>query len=181
MGGEEWRDLLSEYFNELDDHVVSVIHNGKVGDSCFAATMLTCAAIDSLGRLVAPHELRKHAGQRFKYILQEYFPAPYGREKDALWNVRNDLMHNALNVACFLAATQDPDAHYGHLDLVSGTEYLFIDTGAFFEDLVAAIESIKACLADPVDGQRAAGHLEEAYTPWEGPTTAPPLVMLRQV
>ena len=181
MGGEDLPELLRDYFKELDEHIVGRIRDGKVGDSCFAAVMFICAAIDSLGCLIAPSKVRHKPGPRFRYVVKEFFPSGYHQRQKRLWALRNDLMHNALNVACFLAATQEADVPRKHLAFVPDTPYLFVDTSVFHRDLCAAIEGVQSFLQNASEAKMALNRLERVYTDaWEAPVTLPPLVRFRQ-
>lgn len=174
--------LIDKYFSELDDHIVSRIRDGKVGDSCFAAVMFMFAAVDSLGRLMAPSHIEGSVHSRFTYVLQNYFPPAYFDEEDRLWRLRNDLMHNALNVATFLAAISSVDASYQHLELVPNTDYLFLNTCTFQGDLCRAIDQVKGQLRQAETALEAASRLEEASIPgFREPPTPPAVVWFRQL
>ena len=140
---QELPDVIEKYFAELEEHILSRIHDGKVGDSCFAAVMFVFATVDSLGRLMAPSSIEGCAHKRFLYCLEQYFPRQYLEKEEELWGLRNALFHNALNVATFLAAAQEIDVDYQHLEVVYSTSYLFLDTAQLHEDLCAAVMAVR--------------------------------------
>jgi hypothetical protein len=186
MSETELPEELRQYFGELDEHIVRRIRDGKVGDSCFAAVMFICAAIDSLGCLVAPCGIRHNVHQRFTFVLREYFPGAYLAREREVWKLRNSLMHNALNVATFLSATAR--AGYQHLQPVGSTGFLFFDTGRFHQDLCAGVEGVKLTLLREAELAREARlRLEFSDFPaWQGspdeaPPTPPPLYWFRQI
>lgn len=128
------------YINVIRTYVIEPLERvDGLGKSCFAATMLVFAAIDGLGALVHGDS---HPGsrQRFEEFLG-WLGEKYKDNAEGLWRLRNDLMHSAMNVACFMSSV--PEEKGWHLVKLT-EEYLFVHTGQLIEDFKRALD----CLED---------------------------------
>src|ERR1043166_1190341 len=99
-----------EYLKVIRQHVIQPLEATALGESCFAAAMLIFAAVDGLGKLTHPDD-RAKAGERFKSFLPR-LGAQYTRHARRLWELRNQLDHSAINVACFMSKTQDAEGEH---------------------------------------------------------------------
>ena len=164
-----------EYLEVVRQHVIHPLETSGVAESCFAAALLVFGAMDGLGRLTHPNDTAR-PGERFKFFLQR-MGSSYVALEDELWNLRNSLTHNAMNVACFMSKTDDACGE--HLELDSG--FVFVHTGRLLQDFKSAIDKLEADLRDdPVLLQCTESRLiwDSIYPPgWRGGevrTTPPP-------
>lgn len=126
-----------EYIRVIREHVIRPLSDTPVGESCYAAVLMICGAIDGLGRLTHP-DGNARAGERFKAFLYR-LGQEYTTHADALWDLRNALAHNALNVACFLSKTDD--ARGEHLETYKGN--IFVHTRRLVEDFERAVDRLE--------------------------------------
>ncbi len=169
--------LTSEYIAAVREHVIQALEGAPVADHCFAAAMLIFAGIDGLGRLVHPNSAAG-AGERFKGFLP-WLGGDYQRRERQLWDLRNSLDHNAINVACYLSKTED--ARGEHLEVDSG--HLFVHSVRLLADFRAAVDALEAELErDAALFGQTESKLERAYLDlpgWRNPnvqSTPPPIV-----
>ncbi|HET6883181.1 MAG TPA: hypothetical protein VFI31_23630 [Pirellulales bacterium] len=171
----------TEYFDAFQQHVNAPLETGTVGDHCFAAALLVFGAIDGLGRLIHPQRTAG-AGIRFKDFLPRLGPK-YIEHADRIWDLRNSLAHNAINVAAFLSKAEDAALH--HLEVDRGQ--IFVSTPQLVADFKDAFEALKDgierdCeLADRIDRRLFYAHLSDAY--WrrmDVKTTEPPPISFVQ-
>jgi hypothetical protein len=64
----------------------------------------------------------------------------YATLENELWNLRNSLAHNIINVACFMSKTED--ARGEHLE--RDGNYLFVHTRRLLEDFVTAVGKLES-------------------------------------
>lgn len=126
-----------EYLRVVREHVIRPLDTTGVADSCFAAAILIFAAIDGLGKLTHPNSKASH-GDGFKSFLPRLGES-YGNCSKELWQLRNSLAHNAMNVACFMSKTED--ARGEHLEEYQG--YVFVHTGSLLDDFRSAVDSLE--------------------------------------
>ncbi|MDY6950234.1 MAG: hypothetical protein SWE60_01870 [Thermodesulfobacteriota bacterium] len=169
--GKEWQhgeDMMSiadstkvkAYFHEIDDHVVRVVRDTSVSDSCFATLFLIFAAVDGLGKLTHP-DARALPGTRFKFFISK-LGDKYERQKDTLWGLRKNLFHNALNVNAFLSMTALGREH--HLEEVDAPSKIYINTSVLFEDFCRILESEKQRIENDISSlSQASERLEWCY------------------
>jgi len=169
--------VTSEYIAAIRQHVIQPLEGSPVADHCFAAAMLIFAGIDGLGRLVHPNPAAG-VGERFKGFLPR-LSSDYQRRERELWDLRNSLDHNAINVACYMSKTED--ARGDHLEVDNG--HLFVHTVRLLADFRAAVDALEAELRrDAALFRQTESRLERAYLVlpgWRDPnvqTTPPPIV-----
>jgi hypothetical protein len=116
----------SEYFAVIRRHVILPLDNSSVANHCFAAAMLIFAGIDGLGRLIHPNA-SAGPGERFRAFLPR-LGGDYRLRQNELWDLRNALDHNAINVACYMSRTED--ARGQHLEIITGI-FSYIPSGCW--------------------------------------------------
>ena len=116
------------------------LQTGGVAEHCFAAAMLGFAAIDGLGRLLHS-DPNASVAVRFKWFL-EWLGPKYVARQDQLWDLRNSLDHNGINVFCFMSQTADAESE--HLEYWDG--HLFVHTRQLTRDLRAALSAVETRL-----------------------------------
>lgn len=132
--------LTREYLCVIRDHILAPLETTEVAGHCFASAMLAFAAIDGLGKLLHP-DPKAEVGTRFKWFIAKLGEG-YAVRTDHLWELRNSLDHNGLNVACFMSQTADAESE--HLEYWNGC--LFVHTRELTRDLRVAIEAVEADL-----------------------------------
>src|SRR3972149_4381703 len=142
----EEHEKVSEYFDLIDGHVLSPIENTDVRQSCLASLMLLFSAKDGWGRLLPPQS-NAGVGERFKAFLPRLGPGYVGRE-EALWDLRNSVMHNGLNTASFMSHVETGEQH--HLEVVPPENLLYVSTSVLLKDFRVTFERLKQeILQDP--------------------------------
>lgn len=144
-----------EYLRVIRQHVIYPLEMTPVTDSCFASAMLIFGSIDGLGNLIHI-DPNAGAGDRFKHFLNR-LGKDYAKLEDELWQLRNSLAHNAMNVACFMSKTDD--ARGEHLERDHG--YVFVHTGLLIKDFKSTLDELEADFRKDFDLlQRAESRLE---------------------
>ena len=166
-----------EYIAAIREHVVQPLENTRISDHCFATAMLIFAGIDGLGRLVHPNP-DAGAGERFKGFLPR-LGIEYQMRENEIWDLRNSLDHNAINVACYMSKTED--ARGEHLEVDNG--HLFLHIVRLLADFRTSLNTLEAELQRDVKlFERTELRLEWACLDlpgWRGQnvqTTPPPIV-----
>lgn len=132
--------LTTMYFEEIDRHVIRPLESTSVKDHCFASALLIFGAMDGTGFLV--HEKPNPGNRERLRAFLNFMDSKYEQNEFLLWNLRNDLVHTAMNVAAFMSRADC--ARDEHLQpYVGGT---LVHTGVLFEDFRNAIEKIKVQL-----------------------------------
>src|SRR5665648_589258 len=93
-------EKVDAYFGIIEEYVIKPVETGEVGNHCVAALVLIFAAIDGLARLTncVPNA---NVGKRFKEFIGT-LGDKYKARADELYELRNALMHNALNAGTFI-------------------------------------------------------------------------------
>jgi hypothetical protein len=97
--------------------------------------MMIFGGIDGLGKLLHPDANAK-VNVRFRYFLSEWMCGPYYERQKLIWELRNNLDHNAIATLTFLSRL--PDSVHEHLKTSNGT--LFVNTKQFLTDFNAALQ-----------------------------------------
>jgi hypothetical protein len=174
----EDEEKVEAYFEVIESHVINFILAACLNASCIATLLLVFASVDSLGKLIHPNPDAK-PGERFKFVISK-FGKTYDEKKQKIWNLRNFIAHNALNVAVFLSMTQVGEEH--HLEDVSAPGKIYINTKTFFNDFLSLFNLEKSrIMTDPTALAQAASRLiwhhdDDKYA-LSYPTTPPPPIM----
>ena len=134
---------VREYFNLIKTHVVRPLADTELSNSCYATLLMLCGCIDGLGKLIHPRR-NAGAGERFKYFVSRMGPK-YDAMKKELWDLRNELAHNALNVVAYLSHV--PETSSVHLQKSSSGTQFFVNTQQFFDDFVTAFKQLERDLS----------------------------------
>ncbi len=178
--GTDAPEKTEAYFRIIDEHIIAPIANTDLKKSCVATIMLIFAAMDGLGKLIHESDTAG-AANRFKTFLPR-MGSNYAANADALWELRNSLMHNALNTASFMSSTYMADmAEQHHLDMTRSDGLIFVSTTLLLKDFRSAKSRLQEELRqDPDLLERAASRLEwleeDPQEIWNFPTTPPPPV-----
>ena len=134
---------ITDFFDLLNRRTIEAIESSDIKESCTATLLLLCAAVDSLSKLTCDDNqyaaFLNHRGNkvRFQHFLQDVMGGDYGRLKDQLYDLRNDIVHTGINTQVVLSKHQNDQ----HLEEVDG--YLWVNTGRFVDDLKQIIQRIK--------------------------------------
>src|SRR5665647_464116 len=114
---------VADFFDLLHDRAIRPIESSDIKESCTASLLLMFAVIDSLSKITCTSEeyvqFMKGTGNkvRFKNFLGNVMGDHYGYYKDQLYNLRNDIVHTAINTKVILSK----DLNGYHLEAVSYT------------------------------------------------------------
>jgi hypothetical protein len=169
------KDKVDAYLQAIKEYIIAPIRDGGVGQHCVASLLLIFAAVDGLARLTDSDAGAK-VGDRFKKFIGD-LGSGYGDKAAELYELRNALAHNALNAGTFISQAALGAEH--HLCDVGGPSGLYVNTGVFFKDFVAAFTRLEGRFgAEPGFLAAAADRLEvydNSYvTKVKFPTTKPP-------
>ncbi len=168
---------IEAYFVIIDEHIIEPITDTDLRKSCIATIMLLFAAMEGLGKLIHPSGTAG-PGQRFRAFLAR-MGKNYDEHAGALWDLRNSLMHNALNTASFMSSTHMDEQE--HLRMRCPDGLIFVSTILLLKNFCSAKDRLQEELHQNPDLlERAANRLEwleEDPRDWPRfPTTPPPPV-----
>ena len=116
----------------------------KIKDSCTTTLLLIFAVIDSLSKITCTDaeyiqfKQRKGGNKvRFTSFLETLMGSSYGKLKDRLYDLRNDIVHTGINAKVILSKAEP---RY-HLQEVDGE--LWINTNQFMNDLKETVKQIR--------------------------------------
>jgi hypothetical protein len=173
---------IEDFVNLLHRRTIETIDNSDVKESCTATLLLIFAAIDSLSKVTCDDAQytaffnRRGNRERFEHYLQDILDGGYGRWKEQLYALRNDIVHTGINTKVVL--TKRPADH--HLEEVDG--YLWVNTTKFLCDFKQTVCQIKADIeANGQYGRNATKRLADLniievdadVTPSPGPDESP--------
>jgi hypothetical protein len=133
----------TNFFDLLNRRTIEAIENTDIKESCTATLLLLFAAVDSLSKLTCDDKqytafLDKTGNRgRFRHFLEDVMGGDYGGLNDALYDLRNDIVHTGINTKVVL--TKRPADH--HLEEIEG--YLWVNSAKFLDDLNETIRRIK--------------------------------------
>ena len=168
---------FAQYVASIEEHVIEPLQKRSgVGESCFASLMLIFACCDGLGRLLHEDEAAR-PGTRFMSFMRWLGPA-YEERQRRLWDLRNELDHNALNVGAFVSKAELSETY--HLRECGITETILVNTPLLLQDFRTALARvIDAVSEDERLAEQVESRLEERIVDEsdfrEVPTTPAPL------
>lgn len=153
-------DKINTYFVIIDKRIITPIKETDIKKSCTATLVLLFAAVDSLGKLTCPEKDYESSRRRFKFFLKR-MGRDYEKNSDALWRMRNSLVHNAVNLESYMFATSKGDFRYEHLSTRGPNGFIYINTTTFFCDFCKAIRELMEQIYNDMELlKRAANRLE---------------------
>jgi hypothetical protein len=135
-------EKVDEYFKVIDDRIIDPIQNTDVKKSCTATLALLFAAIDGLGKLTCQDKDYEIPNKRFKSFLK-IIGKNYKENSETLWDIRNGLVHNGVNLESYMFATSVSDFAFEHLSTRGPNGFLYIDTTKFFYDFCKAKRQLR--------------------------------------
>jgi hypothetical protein len=174
--------LVSQYLSLIEQHVIDPLQQSALAESCYATLLMVFGCIDGLGKLIHARD-DAGAGARFKYFIARLGPE-YDACTDHLWELRNSVAHNALNVAAYLSNV--PSTSDVHLKTSSSGTQFVVNTRCLLDDFVKAFNVLKNELDRDSDfAKLAESRLTYGEIPatefQHYPTTAPPPVQFVQI
>ena len=138
-------EKINKFISLLKERTINPIDNTDIKESCTATLLLIFAAIDSLGKITCddkdykPLKNKNWKGnnKRFTDFLENVMGNEYLKFKDAIYDLRNDIVHTGINTKVIFSKSQHDNKH---LQKVNG--YLWINTRQFLDDFKKAIEQI---------------------------------------
>jgi hypothetical protein len=154
---------IADFLGLLEKRTIDAIDgNIKIKESCTATLLLIFAVIDSLSKITCTDaeyiQFRHKKGNkvRFTNFLGNLLGRSYGKFKDQLYDLRNDIVHTGINAKVVLSK----DKHAYHLQEVDGE--LWINTSQFLEDLKGTVKQIRQNIeAQGTYYQNAANRLQD--------------------
>jgi hypothetical protein len=175
---DDGKARIDAYLDLVEARVFRALASDAVQQSCSTTLLLVFAAIDALGKLTHPNP-KAPPGERFRHFL-ESLGARYEERSDELWNLRNALVHNLINIESYLSSVELEG--WTHLESVGPEELLYVNTRTASCDLRQAFGALKIRLATSAGAaELAASRLEwlegEVQTVGGGiaPTPPPPV------
>ena len=174
----EEKSKIDEYLNVIQGRIVEPIQNSDIDRYCTATLLLLFAAIDGLGKLI--HDDDKAPPSKRIGVFLDYMGDNYRTCKKELLNLRNSLVHNAINVASFMS--NDEIGSDKHLTTIGSTDFFYVNTKTMYQDFIRAFERLgEEFKNDKAKLSRAAQRLEwkevdvENHNLDVSPTPPPPI------
>jgi len=150
-------EKIREYFNVIEQRILDPIQKSEISHYCTATLLLLFAAIDGLGKLIHNKD-KAGSNERIRAFL-DYMGGDYSIRKKELLDLRNSLVHNAINVASFMSQTEKGSEY--HLRTINSVGIIYVNTTTLLRDFNRAFERIrKEFEVDKAMLSRAANRLE---------------------
>jgi hypothetical protein len=154
---------IADFLSLLNKRTIEPIDADiKIKESCTATLLLIFAVIDSLSKITCTDveytQFSHKRGNkvRFTNFLENLMGHSYGKFRDRLYDLRNDIVHTGINTKVILSK----DKHAYHLKEVDGG--LWINTCQFLDDLKETVKQIRQNIeARGTYFQNAANRLQE--------------------
>ena len=148
---------VNEYLGIIKERILAPIQKTEIRRYCTATLLLLFAAIDGLGKLLDTDD-KAGSNRRIRGFL-DYMGGNYAACKKELLDLRQSLVHNAINVESFLSNTEIRDEQ--HLKKVGAAGFIYVNTIVMYTDFVDAFRRFSADIQhDPAKLKRAANRLE---------------------
>lgn len=172
---------FNDFINLLKERTIDPIDNTDIKESCTATLLLIFAAIDSLSKISCDD---KHYSQfqknksgnkdRFTDFLENVMGGKYSTFKDAIYVLRNDMVHTGINTKVVLSKNQNDSKH---LQEVNG--HLWVNTKQFLDDFKEALKRIqveiqkKGMFIKNASNRLTDFNIIELDKQWDTPTPSP--------
>ena len=132
-------EKVNEYLHVIQERILAPIENTEVQQYCTATLLLLFAAIDGLGKIRHPSD-KAGSNQRIQEFL-DFMGGDYKKQKKKLKDLRNSLVHNAINVEAFLSRSEISDIQ--HLKKMDTDKYIYVNTLIMYQDFLDAYEKFR--------------------------------------
>lgn len=172
----EDQKIIAEYFKVLENRILEPIEKTGIREYCTATLLILFAAIDGLGKLLHLDD-DADPNARIKCFLV-YMRGDYEAHQEKLVNLRNSLVHNALNLKSLLSQAISDEGFHLKLPPNGDGSLIFVNTNVMYRDFVGAFKRFQGDIAtDPVLKQRAYHRLKRvSAVQWDesnGPAPSP--------
>jgi hypothetical protein len=174
----EEHDKVNQYLNVIKTRIMEPIRESDISRYCTATLLLLFAGIDGLGKLIHNND-KAGSNERIRVFL-DLMGENYGKCKEELLDLRNSLVHNAINIASFMSSLSESEmGSEQHLSQIGSVDFIYINTTAMFNDFVRAFERLSEEIKkDEEKMKRAAARLEwrkyDYQDQYPGPQPTPP-------
>jgi hypothetical protein len=176
------RSKVGEYLELVEDRVLKPLASDAVQQSCSTTLLLVFATVDALGKLIHP-SATAGPGKRFRHFLG-FLGTEYKERSKELWDLRNALVHNVINVESYLSSTELEG--WVHLQRIGGSGLIYVNSHLASRDLAEAFGRVKMLLeTNKYEAQRATDRLEWVENTQQGvgsepvPTPPPPVKFIQ--
>ncbi len=153
----EDKDKIDGYLGIIQERILAPIQKTEVRHYCTATLLLLFAAIDGLGGLLHPDNTAG-SNARIREFLG-YMGGDYKVYKKDLLNLRNFLVHSAINVESLLSQTEI--SRDQHLKKLGAADFIYVNTMVMYENFVDAFRRFRDEIENnPAMMKRAADRLE---------------------
>ncbi len=137
---DEYQQRFAKFIDLLEKRAIVPIENTEVKESCTATLLLIFVVVDALSKITCCDQIYKssNSGKRFKYFLSEVLKNRYSTYKNAIYNLRNNIVHTGLNTKVILSKDTNTQKH-----LIVDNGNLWINSNQFLIDIKSAIDRIK--------------------------------------
>ena len=131
-------DRIAAYLDNIDAHFLKPAISEAVAASCTATCLLLFSAADALGGIYHPDDQAGNR-KRFEWTMSR-LGNQYQASVDALWALRNTLVHDAMHSDTFLSHIED----WEHRHLGKTTEgQILINTRQMTSDFATLLENLR--------------------------------------
>jgi len=156
----ENQNMVDEYLTIIQERILAPLQNTEIRSFCTATLLLLFAAVDGLGKLIHTNA-EAGSNERIRSFL-DYMGGDYSNCKDELLDLRNSLVHNAINVESFLSHTEMSADQ--HLKKMGSADFIYVNTTVMYKDFKIAFNRFRAEIQrDQKKLQRAANRLVWRY------------------
>lgn len=128
-GRDERSESAAEYRRHFDQYYLAVIPRLLNDEGLFLAFVAMLSAVEALAGAFAPE---RGTGERFRAFVSRYFPETYRPHVNALWEVRNKLVHSfnpgPMMILC----------HNSRMHLSAASGVYMLNAEDFYADMLAA-------------------------------------------
>lgn len=151
------QDKIDKYLDVIQERILAPIQKTELRHYCTATLLLLFAAIDGLGGLLHPDNTAG-SNARIREFL-DYMGGDYKVHKKELLNLRNFLVHSAINVESFLSQTEMGGDQ--HLKKMNTADFIYVNTMVMYENFVDSFGRFRDDIKhNPAMEKRAADRLE---------------------
>lgn len=137
------RKNVEEYLGIIEERIVKPIRETDIAQYCTATLLLLFPAMDALGKLIHPTKDKPSHRECIKEFCR-YMGNEYLECESLLYDLRNALVHNAINVASFMRSVEEEGHEHKHLDvLYEEGDFLVVNTSVMFKDFCEAIGRLR--------------------------------------
>jgi hypothetical protein len=148
---------LGTYLDLIAARALKPLESEVVQNSCSTTLLLVFATVDALGGLI--HKNDEAGNKERSREFFRFMGVEYAERFEQLWNLRNALIHNAMNVESYLSSTEMEG--WAHLKRIGGSGLIYVNTGFASRDLFGAFRRVRSLFEEDSEAAtRAADRLD---------------------